>query len=306
MVVVVVEGIRQEERARTPLSRCRVARSRLFHFVFFHVSRYKKHGTTRGNGRGGGSGRAGRQDDVSALDYFLRGWPRQDTAPDEGSRAPPAKGYSTVRSRRSRGEDDVGGESMRTKGREREADREVLRRTRRSVLKGRTLFVGGTDVWVGVGHAWKDVPRTKTGGRGRSALTYAFAQSISLRSPATTYPWATASYAFLSLSRLSFSLSSLATPKQGRRKKKYDAHNTHAPLLYSRNSGRPGLTLCSIGGREHPGGGLGNQENTSVAKRRFSVLLRRRETFERGKLEPRCVQAKLTRIRGVDTTMIRR
>lgn len=39
--------------------------------------------------------------------------------------------------------------------------------------EGRRLSVGETDVWVGVGHAWKDVPGTKTeGGRGRSAPTY--------------------------------------------------------------------------------------------------------------------------------------
>lgn len=60
--------------------------------------------------------------------------------------------------------------------------------------KERRPFVGETDVWVGVGHAWKDVPGTKAGGRGRSAPTYTFRNRyiFDLR---RHYPEAKASYA---------------------------------------------------------------------------------------------------------------
>lgn len=38
---------------------------------------------------------------------------------------------------------------------------------------GEKLFVGGTDVWVGVGRAPEGRPKDEDGGRGRSAPTYA-------------------------------------------------------------------------------------------------------------------------------------
>lgn len=83
--------------------------------------------------------------------------------------------------------------------------------------EGRRLFVGETDVWVGVGHAWKDVPGTKTGegvGVGQRPPTHV-SKSIDLRSLAT-----------LPRSESFLRLPNLTTPN---REKKCHAH---APFLY--------------------------------------------------------------------------
>lgn len=121
-------------------------RSSFHHFRF--LSHPSLHGQ-RGRKRERLEGMARTPVEVSTLDQFLRGWPRQRTLVDEGWRTP-AKG--------------CGGQSFGAgwPGFEK-------------------LFVGGTDVWVGVGRAPEGRPKDEDGGRGRSAPTYASYESIPLR-----------------------------------------------------------------------------------------------------------------------------
>lgn len=179
-IMMMILGGRGGRGAKTSLSKCQVIGSCRSHFIFFHVSEFKNQWQARrrdSRGVGADRGRKGRRR-VGSEPFFAglasigrRSW--------RGFACCPGK-RTSVRSPKG---EKKGGEERG------ETAREILRGLYPLVApsrwgwkrRGGRLFVGGTDVWIGVGHAWKDDPRTRRqrGGRGRSAPTYAIlAKSI--------------------------------------------------------------------------------------------------------------------------------
>lgn len=97
------------------------------------------------------------------------------------------------------------------------------------------LFVGGTDVWVGVGRAPEGRPKDEDGGRGRSAPTYAHPESIFLRFNPGQTP-------------TSFKACSPCGGKRGGILGKHGKLNVYFPLSFNRGS---------VMRRSYRGGGKG-------------------------------------------------